>query len=181
MVEHESVIISLRVSSRLRDALTTEATRRRGSLNAYVLDCLNRSLEWGTLLQQFEFIHISRMGLAALLEEIDNTQITAIARKISGGLLMDLANALQGKADLDGLRRVIELTAKYQYSFPLSYSWHDDAMGSHVFIRHGISRKWSTFLGEGYLAYLEGIGLQGSYEATINSVKLTIPRKGRRT
>jgi hypothetical protein len=117
--------------------------------------------------------------LAAFLEEIDEGKLAAVARRLYPYRLKDLAFALHGKADLQGLRRVLELATKYEYTSPVSYSWREDSEGSQIFLRHGISAKWSIFLGEGIVSYLESIGLSASYERTVNSIKLTIPRKSR--
>jgi hypothetical protein len=179
MAESESVTMSFRVNQKLRSALQKEAERKHVSLNAYASDALDRSVEWVTLQDKFDFAQISSNMLAAILEEIDEDQLSSVARRIYPDRLKDLAYALHGKADLHGLRRVLELTAKYQYSSPVSYSWREDSRGSQIFLRHGISAKWSIFLGEGILSYLENIGLSGSYEWTVDSIKLTISRKAR--
>jgi hypothetical protein len=177
VAESESVTVSFRVNPKLRSSLQKEAARKHVSLNAYASDALNRSVEWFALQEKFDFLQLSSNMLATILEEIDEQKLAAIARRIYPDRLKDLAYALHGKADLHGLRRVLELTAKYQYTSPVSYSWRENGHGSQVFLRHGISAKWSTFLGEGILSYLESIGLNGSYELTVDSIKLTIAHK----
>jgi hypothetical protein len=179
MAESESVTMSFRVNPKLRSSLQKEAARKHVSLNAYASDALNRSVEWFALQEKFDFLQLSSNMLATILEEIDEEKLAAMARRIHPDRLKDLAYALHGKADLLGLRRVLELTAKYQYASPVSYSWRENGRGSQVFLRHGISAKWSIFLGEGILSYLESVGLSGSYEWTVDSIKLTITHKQR--
>ncbi len=179
LAESESVTMSFRVNPRLRSTLQKEAARKHVSLNAYGSDALNRSVEWFTLVEKFDFIQLSASILASILEEMDEQKLAAVARRTYPDRLRDLAYALNGKADLHALRRVLELMARYQYTLPVSYSWREDSNGSQIFLRHGISAKWSIFLGEGILSYLDNIGLNASYEWTVDSIKLTIPRKSR--
>jgi hypothetical protein len=130
-----------------------------------------------TLQQEFEYLSLSKDVLVAFLDRIDDSEIVALARALLAPRLTDLVNLIHGKADADGLFRVAVLTAKYQYPTPITCAVREDSEGSHIFLRHGISQKWSVFLGEGYLAYLEAIQLRGSYEATDRSVKITIALK----
>lgn len=53
-----SVTVSFRLDSSLRDRLADEAGRRHLSLNAYVGETLQRSIEWGILQQQFEYVRV---------------------------------------------------------------------------------------------------------------------------
>jgi hypothetical protein len=177
MTESGTVTVSLRINPSLREILEREATRRHMSLNAYASDCLGKSVEWDTMEEAFDFAHVSKTILAKLLQETADKEIAAIARQSYTPRLRDLAYAIYGEADLEGLKRVLELTAKYEYQHPITYSWHENSNSSYFFLRHGISEKWSRFLAEGYLGYLETLGIQASYETTINSLRLTIPRK----
>jgi len=178
MKDPSSVTVSFRTDSALKDGLAAEAEKRHLSLNAYVGECLQRSLEWVTLQQQLEYVSLSKEILQTLLDKIENREIAKLARKLHAPRLKDLANLTHGKADLDGLLQVLKLTAKYQYPLPVICALREDSEGSQIFLQHGISQKWSVFLGEGCLAYLESIGLKGSYEVTPNSIKLTTPGRG---
>ena len=172
-----SVTVSFRIDSALRDGLTDEAVKKHVSLNAYVGECLQKSMEWGTLQQQFDYVSLARETLQALLDQVGDKEIATIARKLFPPRLTDITNLIHGKADLDGFLQVIELMSKYEYPIPATYALREDDEGYHIFIRHGISQKWSIFIGEGCLAYLDRIQLRGFYDATTNSLKLTIQRK----
>ena len=172
-----SVTVSFRLDSSLRNRLANEASKRHVSLNAYVQEVLQRSTDWDSLKQPFEFVTISREMLEILLLQIGDADIAAMARSVFAPRLRDLSTLIRGKADLDGLLQVLELIAKYAYPSPVTYSVREDNGRRHIFLRHGISQKWSNYLGEGCLAYLEAIHLHGSYEAAEKSVSLTISGK----
>jgi len=172
-----TVNVSFRLDSSLRDRLADEARKRHLSLNAYVGEALQRSIEWGILQAQFEYVSVSREMLEIFLHQVGDADIAATARSVLAPRFKDLATLIHGKTDLDGLLLVLQLTAKYQYPIPVTYSVREDDEGFHIFLRHGISQKWSVYLGEGCLAYLEGIQLRGSYEATDKSLTLTISAK----
>ena len=151
-----------------------EADKRGFTISAYVSECLRRAVDWITLSEQFEYVHISRPILAAILEKSDEKNLVEIARKLWATRLKDLAIVLHGKSDLEGFRHVLELNAKYLYPSPVTLKWVDDAKESTVFIRHAICQKYSIMLGEACTAYLQAIGRECSYETGINSLKLTI-------
>ena len=177
LIETQSVTVSFRLDSSLRTSLASEASKRHLSLNAYVQEALQRSIDWDALKQPFEFVVVSRELLEILLLQIKDAEIAAAARSVFVPRVKDLATLIHGKADLDGLLQVLELTAKYGYPFPATYSVHKDKDGHHLFLRHGISQKWSVYLGEGCLAYLETIHLHGSYQAMEKSFSLTVSAK----
>jgi len=172
-----SVTVSFRLDSSLRSRLAKEASTRRLSLNAYVQETLQKSIDWDALKRPFEDVAVSKEMLEALLLQIGDADLAAIARSAFVPRLKDLATLIHGKADFDGLLQVLELTAKYQYSFPVTYLVRKEVDGHHIFLRHGISKKWSVYLGEGCLAYLEAIHIRGSYEAMEKSLNLTISGK----
>jgi len=172
-----SVTVSFRLASSLKSRLANEARTRHRSLNAYVQETLQRSIDWDAIKQSFEDVSVSKELLEILLRQIGDADLAALARSVLVPRMKDLATLSCGKADFEGLLQVLELSAKYQYSFPATYSVHKDIDGHHIFLRHGISQKWSVYLGEACLAYLEAIHLHGSYEAMEKSLKLTISGK----
>lgn len=176
----DSVTVSFRLDAYLRSRLANEASARNLSLNRYVQETLQKSIDWDALKQPFEGVTVSKQLLEILLLQIGDADLAAIARSAFVPRLKDLATLIHGKADLEGLLQVLEVIAKYEYSFPVSYSVRKDNDGQHIFLRHGISQKWSVYLGEGCVAYLEAIHLHGSYEAMEKSLNLTILGKNRK-
>jgi len=172
-----SVTVSFRLDASLRSRLTNEANTRHISLNAYVQEALQRSIDWDSLKQSFEFVTVSKEMLEIFLHQIGEADIAATAHSVFAPRLRDLSALIRGRADLAGLLQVLELTAKYAYPYPVPYSMREDNDGYRIFLRHGISQKWSVYLGEGCVAYLEAIHLYGSYEALDRSLILTISTK----
>jgi hypothetical protein len=172
-----SVNVSFRINLALRNELANEAEKKNLSLNSLVGGYLQRSIVWGRVQQQFEYLSVSKDLLETLLEHLRESEIASIARRLLAPRLRDLANFIYGSTDLDGLLQVVELTAKYQYPSPATYDFREVADCLHIFIRHGVSQKWSVFLGEGYVAYLESMGMKASYDATRYCLMLTIPKR----
>jgi len=170
----DSVTVSFRLDASLRNKLANEASTRNLSLNRYVQETLQKLTDWDALKQPFDAVTVSKQLLETLLSQIGDADLAAFARSAFVSRLKDLVTLTHGKADLEGLLQVLELIAKYEYSFPVAYSVREDNGGHHVFLRHGISQKWSVYLGEGCVAYLESIHLHGSYEAGEKSLNLNV-------
>jgi len=170
----DSVTVSFRLDASLRSKLANEAGARNLSLNRYVQETLQKSIDWDALKQPFDAVTVSKQLLENLLSQIGDADLAAFARSALVSRLKDLVTLTHGKADLEGLLQVLELIAKYEYSLPVSYSVRKDNDGYHIFLRHGISQKWSVYLGEGCVAYLESIHLHGSYEAGEKSLNLNV-------
>jgi len=169
-----SVTVTLRLSSSLRDRLAEEAKARHLSLNAYVEEALERTVEWGVFRAQFEYMTISREVLEILLQQAGDADTAKMADRLFVPRLKDLATLIHGEPDFEGLLHVLEVTAKYQYPLPVTCSIRREGEGVHVFLRHGISKKWSLYVGEACLTYLKDINVQASYEAMEKSLNLNI-------
>jgi len=175
-VNSSSVTASFRLDSALRDELADEAEKKGMSLNAYVGECLRRCVDWVRLQQEFEHVSMPKDALVAFLDRIADSEIATLAHTLLAPRMTDFANLVHGTADARGLLMSMKLSAKYQYPAPVAFEVREDDKGTHIFLRHGISQKWSIFLAEGYMTYLKRLQLTGSYEATNKSLKITIPQ-----
>lgn len=132
----------------------------------------------GPLFHQFDFLHMDRQLLAALVDRIDEKDLLSIASEIGLPHLKDIIHSLYGAATLDAFRRFLELFAKYEYSWPVPYRRFENGKDEERFVfRHGICRKWSILTGEIGKLYLKELGLQARYEVTTNTTILTILSK----
>jgi len=172
-----SVTVSFRLDAALRNRLTYDANAKHISLNAYVQEVLQKSIDWDALRPSFELVTVSKETLKIFLDRLTEADLAATARSVLAPRLKEQSNLMRGKTDVDGLLRALELSAKYAYPFPVTFSVHEDSDGHHILMLHGISRKWSIYLGEGCLAYLEALHFRGSYEALEKSLNLTISGK----
>lgn len=178
----KTATVSFRIPSEIRNGLKDEANKKGLSVNAYVTQSLRIGLEWGPIFDHFDFVHISKQALIALLQRIDEKQLGEVAREATAPLYREIAYVIFHSVDRESLAQVMDILAKYQYSWPTSYSHFQDDLGEHFVIRHGVSRQWSIYLGESLKAYGEALGLQAKYEATSNSTIFTIlPSKNRQT
>ena len=174
LVSSPTATVSFRLDSALRDELAHEAGRKGLSLNAHVGECLRRCVDWVRLEQEFEHVSIPKEALVTILDKVPDNEIAALGRMLLASRMADFANLLHGTTDVNGLYSSMKLSAKYQYPTPVACEIRKDDKSTHIFLHHGISRKWSLFLAEGYMAYLQRIRLTGSYEATNKSLKITI-------
>jgi hypothetical protein len=170
----ETATISFRITRELRDSLRREAEKAGQTLNAFVISCFQKEVEWASATRGFEYAHLSRQILLAFIKGVETEEIAKLGRQLLASRLRDLASLIHGKADLNGFRQIVNLENKYQYTWDVAYSWKEENDQLRLFVRHGLSRKWSIFLGEGYLEYLRSIGINASYEALNNSLKLII-------
>ncbi len=166
--------VSFRFAPEFERALRTQAAKRGMMLNAYVVDSLRVGVEWGPVYEKFEFLHMGKQTLVALLEHIEEKDLLGIASETTGSLMKELSHALYGAANLDAFRQLMNLFAKYQYSWQTSYSHYANEHTEHYNIRHGICRRWSIFLGELFKTYLEQLGLEAKYEVTNDATLLTV-------
>ena len=173
-VNSHSVTVSFRLDSALKDELADEAQKKGMSLNAYVGEYLRRCVDWLKLQQEFEHISIPKEALVAFLDKIEESDIATLAHTVLAPRMADFGNLVHGTTDINELCMSMKLSARYQYPTPVACEIRIDDGVTHIFLRHGISQKWSVFLAEGYMAYLERIQLTGSYEATDKSLKITI-------
>ncbi len=169
--------VSFRFAPEFESALRTQAAKRGMMLNAYVVDSLRVGLEWGPVYEKFDFLHIGKQTLVALLEHIEEKDLLGIASETAESLMKELSHALYGAVDLDSFRRLMDLFAKYQYSWPTSYSHYANEHTERYNIRHGICRRWSIFLGELFKTYLEQLGYEAKYEVTNDATILTVLKK----
>jgi len=168
--------ISFRVTTELGDALRKQASKSGLSLNAYVVRSLHRDLEWSSIFGQYDFLHLSRQALMAFLQQIDDEALRSIGGKVGVSLLKDVLYGLYGATNLEALRKGMELFAKFEYSWPVSYSHFENDAGEHFVLRHGVCLQWSKYQGEVIKRYLEELGLEAKYEVTNNSLIVTISR-----
>jgi hypothetical protein len=169
-----SATVSFRISNELKDALTKGAQQQGITLNALATALFQRFVEWDGPTGTFERVTLSRQILAAFIERLSEQELAVLGRKLLAVRLRDFVRKMLGEPDLDNFRTIMDIWNRYQYSWAVAVSWHEDEEALNLFIRHGISRKWSVFLGEGYLEHLRSIGLKGSYEAEANSLNLAI-------
>ncbi len=168
--------VSFRFAPEFESALRTQAAKRGMMLNAYVVDSLRVGLEWGPVYEKFDFLHIGKRTLVALLEHIEDKDLLAIAYE-TAPRLKELSHALYGAANFDAFRQLMGLFAKYQYSWPTSYTHYANEHTEHFVIRHGICRRWSIFLSELFKTYLEQLGFEAKYEVTNDATILTVIKK----
>ena len=176
-----SVTVSFRLDSALKDELASEAGKKGMSLNAYVGECLRRSVDWVRLQKEFEHVSIPKEALMAFLDRIEDSEIKSLAHTLLAPRMIEFANLIHGTTDANGLYKSMKLSAKYQYPSPVPCEIRKDDLGTQIFLLHGISKKWSVFLAETYMDYLEHLQLTGSYEATNKSLKINIRTKSEAT
>jgi predicted DNA-binding protein len=174
MARNRTVTVSVRISSELKDSLTKEASRRGMGLSAYVTECFLRSVEWVTLEDQLDFVHISKTALIALLEKIDDNDITSVAREKAAPFIRDLTYSTYGRVDLQSVLSILDLFSKYIYSKPILYSRFQTDEGETFLIRHEMSSKWSKYIAELVSEILESMKMRCVYEAANESLRLTI-------
>lgn len=175
MPQERTKTVTFRITEELEYQLRERASKNGLSLNAFVIKQLALGLEWDPVFHQFDFLHLSKDTLLAFLEHVDDKDIASIARDTGAPLLKEMCIGLYGSSTFENFKRLQEVLVKYEYSWPISFQQFEDSASRRIVLRHGVCRKWSIFIGESVQAYLKGLGLQATYEATNNSTMLTIP------
>ena len=175
--------ISLRIPEDLEGAVRSEAARKKMTVSSLIIRALSVGLpggvELGPRFEPFDFVRVFRPLVVSILSQLTDKQIQSIADDALFPLLKEAAIANYSSANMNALRSMIDMLARYIHSWPVSVTHFDDEDGEHFLIWHGVSKEWSKLTGETMKRYVQQLALDSKYEATPNATIFTVLSKKR--
>jgi hypothetical protein len=151
--------------------LEEEADSMGISINALVNIILRRFSEFNRYLAKVDMIVINRETLTSLIESMNETQLSAVGKKLGSSIMPDTIIFWKKELSQGAVREYVE-KAICRYGQLGTY----DEMVSHnvrtVVIRHRLGKKGSVFL-ESYLksGIQHLLGITPAFESTDSSIK----------
>jgi hypothetical protein len=170
--------ISLRIPEDLESAVRSEAARKKMTVSSFIIRALSVGLpggvELGPRFEPFDFVRIFRPLIVSMLKQLTDKQIRSIADEALFPLLKEAAITNYSSANMNALRSIIDMLARYIHSWPVSVTHFEDDKGEHFLVWHGVSQEWSKLTGETMKRYVQQLGLESKYEATPNATIFTV-------
>ena len=173
--------ISLRIPEDLEGAVRSEAARKKMTVSSFIIKALSVGLpggvELGPRFEPFDFVRIFRPLIVSMLKRLTDKQIQSISDEALLPLLKEAAITNYSSANMNALRSMIDMLARYIHSWPVSVTHFEDDDGEHFLVWHGVSQEWSKLTGETMTRYVQQLGLDSKYEATPNATIFTVLSK----
>jgi len=173
--------ISLRIPEDLESAVRSEAARKKMTVSSFIIRALAVGLpggvELGRRFEPFDFVRIFRPLIVSIIKPLTDKQIRSIAEEALFPLLKETAITNYSSANMDALRSIVDMLARYIHSWPVPVTHFEDGDGEHFLVWHGVSKEWSKLTGEAMKRYVQQLGLDSKYEATPNATIFTVAPK----
>ena len=173
--------ISLRIPEDLESVVRSEAARKKMTVSSFIIKALSVGLpggvELGPRFEPFDFVRIFRPLIVSILKRLTDKQIRSVADEALFPLLKEAAITNYSSANMNALRSMVDILARYIHSWPVSVTHFEDEDGEHFLVWHGVSQEWSKLTGETMKRYVQQLGLDSKYEATPNATIFTVISK----
>ena len=143
----KSVVRSIRISKALDEVIRQDAEEAGLTVNSMISSILTRYAEWDRFAEPFGFVTLAREGFRALLNEIEEDRLVAIAENFAPSLARDLALHFFKRVDFDTFFRF--LLAQLRYGHLAEYQVETGEQADTLTLHHELGRRWSLLLAEG--------------------------------
>jgi len=152
--------------------LNAEAEKTKVSLNSLVNQICKRHVDWHSTAAEAGMGTIFKPMLKYLMEQLDDTHIKDIAKKIAKEEGRDFIMLLSHEYNVDSALKLIETwlgVIKYPYSYEVNGGEH------RFFIYHGMGKKYSIYLSSLYENVLEEFKMvKAKFQTSENSISFVV-------
>jgi len=152
--------------------LNTEAEKTKVSLNSLVNQICKQHVDWHSAAAEAGIGTIFRPMLKHLLEQLDDTNIKNIAKKIAKEEGRDFIMLLSHEYNIHTALKLIETwlrVIKYPYSYEVNGDEHK------FYIYHDMGKKYSTYLSSLYEGVLEEFKMvKSKFQTSENSISFVV-------
>ncbi len=152
--------------------LNTEAEKTNVSLNSLVNQICKQHVDWHSTAAEGGMGTIFKPMLNHLMEELDDTNIKNIAKKIAKEEGKDFILLLSHEYNIHSALKLIETwlrVIKYPYSYEVNGDEHK------FYIHHDLGKKYSTYLSSLYEAVLEEFKMvKAKFQTSDNSISFVV-------
>jgi len=152
--------------------LNAEAGKTNVSLNSLVNQICKQHVDWHSTATEAGIGTIFKPMLKHLLEQLDDTQIREVAKKIAKEEGRDFIMLLSHEYNIHSALKLIETwlrVIKYPYSYEVSGDEH------RFYIYHDMGRKYSIYLSSLYENVLEEFKMvKAKFQTSENSISFVV-------
>jgi hypothetical protein len=140
--EKKSVVISVRVPLSVKEKLDTESALNNISVNTMISQTLKKHVEWNRFAANIGFVFLTRGFLRAMLNSVDDSDITRIATTTCRSAMRDAVIFIKGEETLENFIETLDLWLAAS-NIPFRHITGNGT--SKYVIQHELGMKWSTY------------------------------------
>ena len=142
----KTLIRSVRITKELDDILQKDAKAKRIGINSLIGTILTKYAEMDRYNERYDTITLKRESFSSIIQEIEDDQLTQVAKEIGSIIPKQFLLFWFKKTDLETYLRYLSLVCKYngfgEYEIDI-----DEARTNYtITIIHNMGQKWSNFL-----------------------------------
>jgi len=148
-------IISVRVTTDVKDKLDIESEMNSTSLNTLISQILTKHVEWDRFAEDIGFVFLTKPFLRTLLDHIDEKTITTIAVSTCRGAMRDAIIYLKGEINIDTFLQAVDLWFGASH-MPFRHIVKNGE--DRYIVQHELGKKWSIYITSVMNSLLNEIG-----------------------
>jgi hypothetical protein len=172
--EHITENFSIRIDKRVLDKLRKHAKMEGTSLNSMINSLLTFDVDWHIPAASSGWVPIPKSILTAIMEKLDDNEISDIVENVARKTLKDLVLAMKGKY---ATKEMLEVLGGRSKAAGFHYSEVDEGDNIHFIMQHNMGKKWSLYFKSFYEMALNDLGCKAKFTMTDNTVTYTINKK----
>lgn len=159
MVKNNSDVITIRVSSKLKKNLLSQAKNKNQNLNQIIREMLEKQFLWDSKITEMGYLPMNPNTITLLLDHLTINEIKNISKKIA-------IYAIEGINHIFG-----EATFENTMNFIINWLKDSNMIFKHIeknntrrlIVTHKLGKKWSIFIINVVIHILSKLGFVSSY------------------